>query len=289
MGNNGSKSAAAAATALATLASVSGPSAKVTTVTAQITGSAAAPQIITKTATVEETSTIAQAPQVVTQTATIEQTATVQVESLVTVSEKASTPAPQVITVTPTPPQGAQSPAVANSVISSTPSPAAAKPTPAASQSTIKPSATVAGAAATAGESGGPVGQQSSIAEAGTTNPTALPAVAASPATMSDVPGLVKEVRGPFTQQIAVLGGVPTKGLDVPITVVFLILFLTGAATHFTIHELNGKRGHKFHISDMVFDFCMVRTVTTTMRIVWAFRPLNNSIVLAAQIFENAG
>lgn len=94
---------------------------------------------------------------------------------------------------------------------------------------------------------------------------------------------------GPFAPQDAILGGIPTKDLDLPVTVVFLVLFLIGAATHFTIHELNGKRGHKFHLSDAVFDFCMVRTVTTVMRIVWVFRPNNNSVVLAALIFENAG
>lgn len=98
-----------------------------------------------------------------------------------------------------------------------------------------------------------------------------------------------KKTVGPFTPQDAILGGIPTSSLDVPITAVFLVLFLIGAASHFFIHEFNGKRGHKFHLSDAVFDFCMVRTVTCTMRIVWAFRPDNNSVVLAALIFENAG
>ncbi|KAE8452497.1 hypothetical protein EG329_000400 [Mollisiaceae sp. DMI_Dod_QoI] len=94
---------------------------------------------------------------------------------------------------------------------------------------------------------------------------------------------------GPFAPQGAILGGIPTTSLDLPVTVVFLALFLIGAATHFTIHELNGKRGHKFHLSDAVFDFCMVRTVTCVMRIVWIYRPENNSVVLSALIFENAG
>lgn len=72
-------------------------------------------------------------------------------------------------------------------------------------------------------------------------------------------------------------------------TAVFLVLFLMGAATHFTIHEVNGKRGHKFHLSDAVFDFCMVRTVTCILRIAWVNRTSNQSLVLAALIFENAG
>jgi len=98
-----------------------------------------------------------------------------------------------------------------------------------------------------------------------------------------------QKTRGPFTPVEAILGGIPTVRLDVPITAVSLVLFLVGAATHFIRHELNGKLGHKFHLSDMIFDFCMVRTVTCTMRIVWAFRASNNSVVLAALIFENAG
>lgn len=131
---------------------------------------------------------------------------------------------------------------------------------------------------------------------------TAIPAVSSSQPTLPSataagassqppviVPTTKERVRGPFTPQAAILGGIPTTKLDVPITITFLVLFMIGAATHLTIHELNGKRGHKFHLSEMVFDFCMVRTVTCTMRIVWAFRPNNNSIVLAALIFENAG
>lgn len=100
---------------------------------------------------------------------------------------------------------------------------------------------------------------------------------------------VVRTGKGPFAPEEAVLGGIPTTKLDVPVTSVFLILFITGAITHFTIHELNGKKGHKFHLSDLCFDFCMVRTTTCTMRIVWAAKPANNSIVLAAEIFEGAG
>jgi hypothetical protein len=94
--------------------------------------------------------------------------------------------------------------------------------------------------------------------------------------------------RGPFTPPDAILGGASTKSIDVLITVV-LVLFLAGAATHMTIYNLNSKRGHKFILSDLFFDFCMVRTVTTTMRVVWPFRPENNSVVFAALIFENVG
>jgi len=100
---------------------------------------------------------------------------------------------------------------------------------------------------------------------------------------------LQKSGKGPFLPEDSILGGVPTVGIDVPITAVFFAMFIAGAATHFTIHELNGKRGHKFHLSDAVFDFCMVRNITCIMRLVWATHPTNPSIALAALIFENAG
>ncbi|KAF4632141.1 hypothetical protein G7Y89_g5987 [Cudoniella acicularis] len=122
-------------------------------------------------------------------------------------------------------------------------------------------------------------------AASGMTTKASAAAQSASPT----IAVIAQQTKGPFAPPTEFLGGVPTTTLDVPITAVFLVLFIIGAATHFITHELNGKRGHKFHLSDMVFDFCMVRTVTTTMRIVWAFRPNNTSIVLAALIFENAG
>lgn len=94
---------------------------------------------------------------------------------------------------------------------------------------------------------------------------------------------------GPLPPSFAVPGGIPTVSLDVPVTAAFLLLFVIGGAFHFTMHEKNGKRGHKFHLSAVVFDFCLVRVITCAMRIVWAFSPDNNGIIVAALIFENAG
>ncbi|TVY82330.1 hypothetical protein LSUE1_G004594 [Lachnellula suecica] len=118
----------------------------------------------------------------------------------------------------------------------------------------------------------------------------AAPTLAANMAGVVSTPTVVQQAGpGPYTPPTAFIGGTPTTNLDVPITAVFLALFMMGAVTHLTIHERNGKRGHKFHLSDAVFDFCMVRTVTCTMRIVWAFRPTNLSIEIAAIIFDKAG
>ncbi|KAJ4415987.1 hypothetical protein N0V82_007013 [Gnomoniopsis sp. IMI 355080] len=83
-------------------------------------------------------------------------------------------------------------------------------------------------------------------------------------------------------------GNPPNTTVDLPLTVFFLILFISGAVTHISIYRANAKRGHKFLLSDLMFDFCMVRTVTCIFRIIWVFiHP--RGVVLAAQIFFNGG
>ncbi|KAG6360402.1 hypothetical protein INS49_011461 [Diaporthe citri] len=58
-------------------------------------------------------------------------------------------------------------------------------------------------------------------------------------------------------------GNPPNKSVDLPVTVFFLLLFLLGAFTHISIYRANAKRGHKFLLSDLMFDFCMIRSVTS--------------------------
>ncbi|KAI9828074.1 MAG: hypothetical protein M1832_003601 [Thelocarpon impressellum] len=93
----------------------------------------------------------------------------------------------------------------------------------------------------------------------------------------------------PYAPTNASLGGVPTLGLDVPVTAVFLVLFLIGAATHMAIFQANKKKGHKFIMSGMTFGFCMARTVTCVLRIAWATRPTKVPLAIAAMIFVSAG
>ena len=93
----------------------------------------------------------------------------------------------------------------------------------------------------------------------------------------------------PYPPTTASLGGVPTVSLDVPITAVFLFLFVCGAIAHMTILQINMRRGHKFIMSGVLFGFCAARTVTCIMRIVWATRPRNVRVAIAAQIFVAAG
>lgn len=86
-----------------------------------------------------------------------------------------------------------------------------------------------------------------------------------------------------------ILGGnPPSTNIDLPITIVFLIIYVLMAFTHISIYRANAKRGHKFLLSDLMFDFCMIRTLTMIFRIAFIFSQLRE-IILMAQIFFNGG
>ncbi|KAK4205513.1 hypothetical protein QBC40DRAFT_344666 [Triangularia verruculosa] len=87
----------------------------------------------------------------------------------------------------------------------------------------------------------------------------------------------------------AQLGLTPTIPLDIPISSCLLFLFILAAVTHMTIFQLNRRRSHKFLFSALLFGFSMARIVSLVMRIVWACRPTNTNIALAATIFVAAG
>lgn len=93
----------------------------------------------------------------------------------------------------------------------------------------------------------------------------------------------------PYPLTTASLGGQPTVSVDVPISAVFLALFIIGAASHMTIFQRNLGRGHKFIPSAATFGFCMARIMANIMRIVWAVKPTNVQVAIAAQIFVAAG
>jgi MFS family permease len=94
---------------------------------------------------------------------------------------------------------------------------------------------------------------------------------------------------GPYPPQGSVTGGVPTVGVDVPISAVFTVLFIGAAIGHMAILQLNQKKGHKFLMSGLMFGFCMARITTMVMRIVWATRPTNIRVAIAAMVFTSAG
>src|SRR4051812_36148694 len=92
----------------------------------------------------------------------------------------------------------------------------------------------------------------------------------------------------PYLPQTAQLGGLPTVGVDVSISAVLLLFFIAGAATNMTIFQINRRREHKFIFSVLLFGFCMARIAALTMRIVWATRPTNVNIAIAANVLTVA-
>ncbi|KAK8211976.1 hypothetical protein IWZ01DRAFT_569381 [Phyllosticta capitalensis] len=93
----------------------------------------------------------------------------------------------------------------------------------------------------------------------------------------------------PYAPTTWQLGGRVNEGTDIPVTSVFLVLFLLGAAGHMAIFQKNRKRNHKFLMSIMLFAFCMCRVLTCILRIAWAKQPKNIKLGIAAQIFVAAG
>ncbi|WPG98894.1 Hypothetical protein R9X50_00169400 [Acrodontium crateriforme] len=93
----------------------------------------------------------------------------------------------------------------------------------------------------------------------------------------------------PYVPNVAGVGGRPTTLPDIPIIAVFLFIYVCGAASNMTIFQLNRRKGHKFIPSVAMFGFCMSRIATFTLRLVWATRPTNAKIAIAAQIFVNVG
>ncbi|KND93144.1 hypothetical protein TOPH_02309 [Tolypocladium ophioglossoides CBS 100239] len=93
----------------------------------------------------------------------------------------------------------------------------------------------------------------------------------------------------PYPPQGAALGGTPTTHVDVPISAVFVLIFVLSAALNMAIFRLNLRRGHKFVLSAVFFGFSMARITANVMRIVWACRPHNTRVAIAAGILTNAG
>ena len=89
--------------------------------------------------------------------------------------------------------------------------------------------------------------------------------------------------------RITSVGGRPTVDQDIPVCAILICVYLVGAITNMGIYQLNRRKGHKFPMSLVMFGFCMSRVVTCVLRLVWATRPNNVHIAIAAQIFTNVG
>ncbi|KAI1814394.1 hypothetical protein GGS20DRAFT_576904 [Poronia punctata] len=93
----------------------------------------------------------------------------------------------------------------------------------------------------------------------------------------------------PYASRFSVVGGIPTIVPDVPISAVFLFIYLCFAITNMTILQINKRRRHKFLLSGLLFGFSMSRIVTFSLRIAWATHRSNVRLSIASNIFANAG
>lgn len=96
------------------------------------------------------------------------------------------------------------------------------------------------------------------------------------------------QTSGPYRPTTWSLGGRNSKKVDVPITSVFLVLYIIGAVIHMTIFQLNRRKGHKFLFNAVLFGFCMARTTTTILRIASTELPTNINLAIAAAVFVAA-
>ncbi|PQE03887.1 family c-likeg- -coupled receptor protein [Rutstroemia sp. NJR-2017a BBW] len=87
----------------------------------------------------------------------------------------------------------------------------------------------------------------------------------------------------------ALIGGLPTPQTDLPICAVFIPIFLLGSLLNATLFFRNLRRKHKFIPSWLLNVFCLIRITTCSTRIAWAKDPTNQSLAVAAQVFNNAG
>ncbi|GAP90380.2 hypothetical protein SAMD00023353_4900520 [Rosellinia necatrix] len=106
---------------------------------------------------------------------------------------------------------------------------------------------------------------------------------------MSKMPPSQPVFGPPYASPNAGLGGLPEVIPDIPISAVFLALYLGFAVTNMTILQVNLRRGHKFVISGALFGFSMSRIVTFVLRMAWATHQHNVRLALAANVFVNAG
>ena len=93
----------------------------------------------------------------------------------------------------------------------------------------------------------------------------------------------------PYLPSTSGLGGHATVGVDVPISAVFIAMFIFCAVGHMTVFQRNRRRGHKFIPSVATFGFCMARITASVLRIAGATRPTNINLAIAGQVFVAAG
>ncbi|CAJ2513520.1 Uu.00g016390.m01.CDS01 [Anthostomella pinea] len=118
---------------------------------------------------------------------------------------------------------------------------------------------------------------------------TPAPTPAAPAPTLVPIPDMKAATGPPYIPNTAVSGGVPSIPIDDPICGVLLLLFLSSAAAHMTILQLNKRRGLRFVFSGMLFALCMLRSIALTTRLAWASRPHDVAVAVSAGILTQVG
>ncbi|KAF1932810.1 uncharacterized protein M421DRAFT_416422 [Didymella exigua CBS 183.55] len=111
--------------------------------------------------------------------------------------------------------------------------------------------------------------------------------------TVSDTnePSSSQQHRGspPYSPTNAGLGGSPDVIPDIPVTAVFLVLYLILGVVHIKILKSNKGRGHKFIFNGALLGLCKIRLITMSLRIAWACHQRNVGLAMAANIFVYVG
>ncbi|UPX14306.1 uncharacterized protein EKO05_0004794 [Ascochyta rabiei] len=101
--------------------------------------------------------------------------------------------------------------------------------------------------------------------------------------------GQQKHGKPPYSPTHAGLGGFPDVIPDIPITAVFLVLYLIFGVVHIKILKTNKGRGHKFIFNGALLGLCKIRIITMSLRIAWAYHQHNVGLAMAANVFVYVG
>ncbi|KAH8683724.1 hypothetical protein BGZ61DRAFT_425046 [Ilyonectria robusta] len=108
-------------------------------------------------------------------------------------------------------------------------------------------------------------------------------------ANSTSIPSTLLTSGPPYFPLFAILGEHPTVKVDDPIGAIILFFFIVAAIFNVTIYLRNAFRSHHFFTSFLLFIFCMARVIANILRISWASRLYNVKIIIAYQVFLNAG
>lgn len=93
-----------------------------------------------------------------------------------------------------------------------------------------------------------------------------------------------------YPAQHLALPETPSPLLDVPVSAVFMVLFILAAVAHTTLFRMNVRnRNRKFAFNAAISAFCCTRILALCLRIAWAYHPTKAALGLSAEIFVYLG